>query len=229
MDSIMRKLTVQVELNQQIRQAFSFLLEKLESLELLELIKVDFKEGTKLAIVAVTVKEGNDITTLWGKEFMEAITILSQEKNRYVCLIKTKGMEKISTMLGINRANLEKEYSYDLIWDVPTMFTHDTIICSVISSEENLRKFLKSITFAGEIKQISYTKATYTDDSFLSCLTKKQQEILIAANKLGYYSYPRKITSEELAKQVGLSKPTVLQHLRKAEIRLIANILAGYP
>jgi predicted DNA binding protein len=224
----MRKLTVEVELNEQIRQAFSFFLEKLESLELLELIKIDFKEGTKLAIIALTIKGDFAIDQIWDKEFIEMLTVLSQENNRYVCLIKTRAMTKVSTMLGLDHSKLEKEYSYDLVWDTPTMFTHDKILCSVIGTEENLKRFLDSITFAGDIKHVSYTKATYSEDSLLSCLTEKQREVLIAANKYGYYAYPRKITSEQLARQVGLSKPTVVQHLRKAEVRLIAHLLAGY-
>ena len=224
----MRKLTVEVELNEHIRQAFSFFLEKLESLELLELIKIDFKEGTKLAIVALTIKGDFAIDQIWDNEFIEMLTVLSQDNNRYVCLIKTRAMVKVSTMLGLDHTNLEKEYSYDLVWDTPTTFTHDKILCSVIGTEENLKRFLDSITFAGDIKHVSYTKATYGEDSLLSCLTEKQREVLIAANKYGYYAYPRKITSEQLARQVGLSKPTVVQHLRKAEVRLIAHLLAGY-
>jgi len=224
----MRKLIVEVELNQHIRQAFSFFLEKIESLELLELIKIDFKEGTKLAIAAVTIKEGCSIDKIWDNEFLEMLTVLSQEKNRYICLIKTRGMGKVSAMLGLDHTKLEKEYSYDLVWDAPTVFSHDTITCSVIGTEENLKWFLQSITFAGKIKHVSYTKATYAEDSSLSCLTEKQREVLIAANKFGYYAYPRKITSEQLAKKVGLSKPTVIQHLRKAEVRLIASLLTGY-
>lgn len=226
--SYMRKLIVEVELNPQIRQAFSFFLEKLESLELLELIKVDFKQGTKLAIAAVTVKDGFTVQNIWDTEFIEMLTVLSQEKNRYVCLIKTKAMMKVSAMLGLDHSKLEKEYSYDLVWDTPTLFTQDKLIISVISTEENLRRFLHSITFAGRITKLSYMKAMYTDDSFLSCLTEKQRQVLIAANKHGYYEYPRKITSEQLAQKVGLSKPTVVQHLRKAEVRLISHILAGY-
>lgn len=228
LSTTMRKLTIEVELNQHIRQAFSTFMTKLESLELLELIKIDFKEGTKLAIVAITVKADHPIDTIWDAEFIEMLTVLSQEKNRYVCLIKTRAMEKVSQMLGFDHSKLEKEYSYDLVWDAPTIFAQDKIICSVIGTEENLKQFLRSIQFAGTINHVSYTKATYADDSLLSCLTEKQREILIAANKSGYYAYPRKITSDQLARQVGLSKPTVLQHLRKAEVRLIAHLLGGY-
>ncbi len=224
----MRKLIVEVTLNERIRQAFSFFLEKLESLELLELIKIDFKQGTKLAIAALTIKEGFTVENIWDTEFIEMLSVLSQDKNRYVCLIKTKAMTKISAMLGLDHTKLEKEYSFDLVWDTPTIFTQDKLIMSVIGTEKNLRRFLHSITFAGDITQVSYTKATYTDETFLSCLTEKQRQILIAANKHGYYKYPRKITSEQLAQKVGLSKPTVVQHLRKAEVRLIAHILAGY-
>ena len=223
----MRKLTVKISLNSHIRKMFPIFLEKLESLELLELIKVDFKEGTKLAIAAVTVKEGFTIDKIWHNEFIEMLTVLSQEKNRYICLIKTRGMGKLSAMLGLDQSQLEKDFSFDLVWGTPTVFTNEKLICSVIGIEENLKRFLTLITFAGTIEQVSYTKATYGEDSYLWCLTEKQREVLIAANKYGYYSYPRKITSEQLAKRIGLSKPTVLQHLRKAEMRLITNLLMG--
>ncbi len=227
-DVFMRKLIVEVDLNQRIRQAFSFFFEKLESLELLELIKIDFKKGTKLAIAAVTIKSGFSVKKIWDHEFIEMVTVLSQDKNRYVCLIKTKAMTKVSAMLGLDHTKLENDYSYDLVWDTPTIFTQNKLIISVIGTEENLRRFLHSIAFEGNITQMSYTKAMYTDDSFLSCLTEKQRRILIAAKKHGYYTYPRMITSGQLAKKVGLSKPTVVQHLRKAEARLMAHILAGY-
>jgi DNA-binding CsgD family transcriptional regulator len=224
----MRKLTVEVELNEHIRQAFSFFLEKLEALELLELIKIDFKEGTKLAIAAVTIKEGYAVDKLWDTEFIEMLSVLSQEKNRYICLIKTRAMGKVSAMLGLDHTKLEQEYSFDLVWGTPTIFTRGKLLCSVIGTEENLQRFLHSIRFAGDIKHVSFTKASYAEDSLLSHLTEKQREVLIAANKYGYYEYPRKITSAQLARKVGLSKPTVVQHLRKAEVRLIAQLLAGH-
>ena len=102
------------------------------------------------------------------------------------------------------------------------------MILSVTGNQVNLNKFLDVVKNLGEIKSISLRKATFNEQMMLSCLTVKQKEILIAAKKNGYYSYPRKINSQQLSKIVGLSKPTVVQHLRKAEVRLVSNILTGY-
>jgi predicted DNA binding protein len=51
---------------------------------------------------------------------------------------------------------------------------------------------------------------------------------VIAAKRHGYYDYPRRVNSEQLAEIVGISKATVVEHLRKAEGRLMETLLAGY-
>jgi predicted DNA binding protein len=226
--SSMRKLLVEIKLNENIKNMFSFFLDKIESLELLGLIKVDFAEETKLALSAITMKEGHRLEEFGNNEFIEMLSVLKQEGNKYICLSKVRFLRKFSMMRHLDYDTLTKNFSFDIIWDTPTQFSHDKMTCSVIGTEENLKRFLESITFAGEIKHLSFKKAIYSEHTLLSCLTSRQKEVLIAASRYGYYMYPRKITSEQLAKKVGLSKPTVVQHLRKAEVRLIANLLAGY-
>ena len=43
----------------------------------------------------------------------------------------------------------------------------------------------------------------------------------------GYYDYPKKITSERLAEKINMSRGTILEHLRKAEGRIIEELVSG--
>jgi predicted DNA binding protein len=115
-----------------------------------------------------------------------------------------------------------------VIWATPSIFKKGKMVLSVIGEEKELKKFLEAIKLLGDVHSVSFKKAIFNEQNILSVLTEKQKEILIAAKQNGYYSYPRKINSEDLSEKIGLSKPTVVQHLRKAEIRLMSNILSGY-
>lgn len=57
-------------------------------------------------------------------------------------------------------------------------------------------------------------------------LTKNQKQALELAIKAGYYRTPRKIGLRGLAKMSKISLATFQEHLRKAEEKLIPNILA---
>lgn len=52
-------------------------------------------------------------------------------------------------------------------------------------------------------------------------ITDKQKQVIELAVKEGYYEFPRKIGLEGLAKKLKLSKPTVQQHLRAAEKKVV--------
>jgi hypothetical protein len=72
---------------------------------------------------------------------------------------------------------------------------------------------------------ISLTDAKFSPDSPLNVLTEKQRAALIAAYKLGYYNIPRKINSEQLARKLNLHGSALIAHRRKAELRLLREIL----
>jgi predicted DNA binding protein len=216
----MRKLTVELELKDEFKKNLEFLLEKTESIELIELIKLDFKKRIKMGIAALTMKEGYSIEDINIPDYMEMMAVLKKEGNKYIIVSKVKFLK--------NFISLAKKFDIDIIWDTPSIFTKDKLTMSVCGTEENLKKFLGLVKLIGDIKNVSFKKATFDEHSILSCLTQKQKEVLIAAKKNGYYNYPRKINSLELSKRIGLSKPTVVQHLRKAEERIIISLLAGY-
>ena len=216
----MRKLIIELKAKEEILKNLYFLLDKVESIELIELLKLDFEQKIKMGIAALNMKEGYTIEDIDIPDFMEMLTVLKQEGNRYIILSKVKFLNKF--------VGLAKKFDIDIIWTTPSIFKKDKMTLSVIGNEENLKKFLAVVNYIGEVKSKSFIKVAFNEQSILSCLTEKQKETIIAAKNNGYYSYPRKINSQELSKIVGLSKPTVVQHLRKAESRIVSNILAGY-
>ncbi|AFK20847.1 bacterio-opsin activator (plasmid) [Haloferax mediterranei ATCC 33500] len=54
-------------------------------------------------------------------------------------------------------------------------------------------------------------------------LTPRQREAVNLARERGYYNWPREITARELASELDVSKTTFLEHLRKAEAKLMGN------
>ncbi|MWG36289.1 helix-turn-helix domain-containing protein [Halomarina oriensis] len=56
-------------------------------------------------------------------------------------------------------------------------------------------------------------------------LTGRQREVVSVALELGYFEWPRRINSEQLAAELDISRATLLEHLRKAESKLITAAL----
>lgn len=57
-----------------------------------------------------------------------------------------------------------------------------------------------------------------TDD-----LSERQREVFDLARRRNYYAWPRGVSAAELAAELGVSKATLLEHLRKAEAKLLGR------
>ncbi len=84
---------------------------------------------------------------------------------------------------------------------------------------EGIPKFLQSLHDRG----IGYKIADIAKMSTTRALTAKQERVLKSALELGYYEYPKRISTEELSKIVGLAPSTVSEILRRAEKRIISG------
>ncbi len=62
-------------------------------------------------------------------------------------------------------------------------------------------------------------------NSLFGDLTEKQMDALLKAHRYGYYNSPREITTESIARGIGLSRSTYEEHLRKAENRIMGNLI----
>ncbi|MEZ3114598.1 bacterio-opsin activator domain-containing protein [Halobaculum sp. MBLA0147] len=58
----------------------------------------------------------------------------------------------------------------------------------------------------------------------VSCLTDRQRDVLFAAFEAGYFDSPRRISATELADRLDIAAPTLHEHLRTAERKLVAHL-----
>ncbi|NHX37751.1 hypothetical protein G9C84_15075 [Halolamina sp. R1-12] len=52
-------------------------------------------------------------------------------------------------------------------------------------------------------------------------LSERQREVFEFARERGYYSWPRDVSATDIAAELDVSKATILEHLRKAESKLL--------
>lgn len=52
-------------------------------------------------------------------------------------------------------------------------------------------------------------------------LSERQREVFELARRRGYYEWPRNVSTRELADEMEISKTTLLEHMRKAESKLL--------
>ena len=90
----MRKLIVEFKVKEEFLEMLNFLLDKTESIELIELIKLDFQKGIKMVVATLTMKEGYTIEDFEIPDNMEILTVLKQGGNRYVVFSKVKFLKK---------------------------------------------------------------------------------------------------------------------------------------
>lgn len=212
----MRKLTVYVKPNLLMRKMMGPIFKDIESIELKELMKVDFDKGKKIGVGEIKVKPGHKLKKQ-GIRKMEILDILSRKGDRYTCLVKVNVPKAGQKIL--------KLFDFDLLYDIPTRITAELLMYSVIGEEKNLKRFLRMIKLMGSIEKTIYRQADYRGVGINQSLTEKQNHILSEAKRWGYYEYPRKIGTTELAERVGVSRTTLVEHLRKAENRVMDKVL----
>jgi predicted DNA binding protein len=55
-------------------------------------------------------------------------------------------------------------------------------------------------------------------------LSERQREVFEFAREQGYYTWPREVSATDIAEELDVSKATVLEHLRKAEAKVISSL-----
>jgi hypothetical protein len=87
---------------------------------------------------------------------------------------------------------------------------------------KDILKKIAAMNLELDVKKIAEIRRT-------SILTPKQERVLRVALEAGYFDYPRKARLSKLAETAGVSKPSVLEILRRAERKALEAFVAGLP
>jgi predicted DNA binding protein len=218
----MRKVTLEIEFSNMVRELRKPTFEHIVSYEVLEVLKMDYEQALFVDLIECITREGVSIHDLHTVGNLEILSVIKSEGNRHTCLVR--GHEEDMTK------DEYKELDLDLIYTTPSFQSEDRVVLSFMGAQKNLMRFVELMREGqvGKITNMTFKRAAYQRRDLLSVLTDKQREVMLAAYRYGYYDLPKGISSARLSERVGLSKPTMLEHLRKAERRLLTEIMAGY-
>jgi hypothetical protein len=98
-----------------------------------------------------------------------------------------------------------------------------------LGTETQISKNLEALESRGlRYKVVFSGDAKFGSESVLSTLSNKQREVIVAAYRLGYFNFPRRIKSAELATALGIAQSTLAQHLRKAEKKILERVISAF-
>ncbi|MFW3146902.1 MAG: helix-turn-helix domain-containing protein [Thermoplasmatota archaeon] len=217
----MRKAIIEIRPNRFVKKLQSSIYEFIERIEGRELLKIDFERRTKLVVTDFVMIPGKKFDDIIWPRGVDILNVLKVDGDRYTVLMRGKAP-------GKKMEGFFKLFDLNVVYDMPFFASKDLIKFAAIGDTESLNKLIKVVSLLGKVEKVSFTQAVFSERDLLKVLTDKQKEIIIEAKKCGYYQYPRKINTQELSEKLGISKATTVEHLRKAEMRLMSNLLEGY-
>ena len=194
--------------------------------------------------------------TLRGIEYMEALSFLKEDPQDFAGIFKIKfknpktklkdfsfgkhpqvqqlerGKDGSYTFYYRGRPGVDKQTRK--LWkegggylSTPYEIRDNKLKLTFLGSGKEMKsiiRFLRKIGIRYNLKVL--TDARFSRNSPLSRLTDKQRSVITTAFNHGYYDIPRKIGSTELGKSLGIGNPAFVMHRRKAERRIMAELLS---
>jgi hypothetical protein len=198
------------------------MLKKIKSLEMVHILKLD-RDGFAV-IFRLELKDPSlDIEELMANAMKGTVDgtlqlLEHEEEKTYTYLVKGKPIQPDD---GVDSKKLSV---YPLM---PSFGLRDgKVRITQLGDNRQVKEVLESVQKLGiHYRIVSLMDAKFSPTSPISHLTSKQRDAIILAFKLGYFDTPRKVSSEQLAKKLGLANSTLAVHLRRAEHRLLSEML----
>ena len=218
----MRRITMEFDYQKAWKWIFGSNSEKVEVLEALRCFRCD-TQG--LAIICRIRLKDRKITIqdlLMGKGLLTNIELLYKEKDGSLVVF-------IEGRSCVPKPPKDIKQPKMLMTHPPDFLDVDRMKVEMIGKENEIKKLVHYANKWGDnsFKILGLTSIDAKGESLLSKLTSRQRQILLTGYALGYYDVPRRISSDDLSRHLNVDKSTIVEHLRKAERKLIGSIIAG--
>jgi Predicted DNA binding protein len=162
-----------------------------------------------------TIKEGIPVDQIQCN-YVSNLIVLQNKGREYTCLAKGTFSDDIARFVR----------TYGSKFEHPIVFENDCLTFSMVGSPEDLHAFVTDAAKNGwGLDILSIYDYNPNINGILDVLTPRQKKILMESYRQGFFDHPRRIHADTLAEQMGMHKTTLLEHIHKAEKRLIGHIL----
>lgn len=216
----MRRITIELKLEDLSRFEQNPMIEKVRSLEILQFLKDSPSEFAAIFRVEFD-DESLRVEDFIDDDILELQELDHQKGGVYTYYMRVKPAP--SPNIAFDPLTLGGYLS------VPFEIRDGRARISYLGDGKQVKAFLEGIEGLGiKYRVAKITDAKFPQDSPLSRLTEKQRRVLVAAYQLGYYDEPRRISSEELAKRMKVGSSTLINHRRRAERHLLAELIGRW-
>jgi DNA-binding CsgD family transcriptional regulator len=217
----MRRITMEFNYEAAWKQIFGLNANRVEVLEALRCFKCDTQGLAIICRIKLKDNNMNIQDLLRGKGLLTNIELLYKEKDESMVVFIEGGSCVPKPPKDIKPPKM-------LMARPPDFLDVDRMKVEMIGKENEIKKLLHYTNKWGDnsFKVLGLTSIDAKGASLLSKLTARQRQMLLTAYALGYYDVPRRISSDELSRHLKVDKSTIVEHLRKAERKLIGSIIA---
>ena len=219
----MRRITMEFNYEAAWKQIFGLNANRVEVLEALRCFKCDTRGLAIICRINLKDNHMNIEDLLRGKGLLTNIELLYKEKDESMIVF-------IEGRSCVPKPPKDIKPPKMLMARPPDFLDVDRMKVEMIGKENEIKKLLHYTNKWGDnsFKVLGLTSIDTKEGgaSLLSKLTPRQRQMLLTAYALGYYDVPRRISSDELSGHLKVDKSTLVEHLRKAERKLIGSIIA---
>src|SRR5919108_2649893 len=218
----MRRVTMEFNYKAAWKHIFGSNADKVEVLEALRCFKCDTQGLAIICKIKLKDRNLNIEDLLVGKGLLTNIELLYREKDGSLVVF-------IEGRSCVPPPPKDIKLPKMLMTRPPDFLNVDRMKVEFVGKENEIKDFLQYANkwSNNSFKILGLTSVDTKGESLLSKLTHRQKQMLLTAYALGYYDVPRRISSDDLSRHLNVDKSTIVEHLRKAERKLIASIIAG--